>query len=1290
MMAEKHEDEQNQLALAPPAPNGVGGFHCDLCNTEFTRRNDLTRHRESRKHQTAVNNAARPAVDRLPALERPAPFGIDEAIANFESNRNTHVVGNFQEGAALHLETTFYDRFIHKAKKTKTGKKQRQEVLSSLTPDQICNGWYGKELERILYTARKKAPNFKIAVDLYVNFVDNNDNHHERCFRSGFFEISRASNMIMERNRMMTRVLTGMHLDADGNPQNGSQLRYVSTTRAIVTFVEIQPINAGTYFPCPKEIQDKRAVVNVKNKDNRCFQYAVMASVMDVKKNAERPSKYEGAIEDQQFWFEDIPTPMPATRENFKRFEKNSGKKLCVVLCEMTDGKVDSISKLYSNKTINHDEQSIDLLLLEDGDKQHFCAIKDMSRLMNGYNSNHEHGSHVCRRCLLPFQTERWLIKHQKFTCQAGQVIEMPKDLEFKYRSVQKEQTVRYWGVYDVEAQMTTMPDGRQRHDPIAAGLLLMDQGTPIEYKVFHGRDCMKQMIERCREFAYVQDFPNVVDDKRFKEAKECYKCHTTVRKLVRDHDHLTGEYRGAACWDCNLQMQKPTFIPFYAHNAVHYDNHHLIRALKAFESLNVIAKDTQHYTIIKAKLIKKKGFLTMELRFQDSMNLMSTSLNNWVKSQSSLPISESLNGDGSHRELPFPHEYIAIDRFKETSLPPIEAFTVDEKECKPEDYVLARKAWTKYRCRTLYDYLMIFSKTDYMSQKLPFCYNYIRLDRLSETKLPTIEDFHDQLDDVACTPEKYAMARLVWDKFGCNTLGAFLDDYLRADVLQLADCVWSFRQASLNAYGLDPAWYPTTPGLSLDAMLKMNTYNIELMPCPDMYNFKQRGIRGGISQVCRKKYMKPNNPLVPGYNPSLPHTWGLYLDANNLYGKAMTMYLPTGGFKWEDNPPDWHDIGSEADRGYTYCVDLEYPEHLHDFFRDLPPCPIAMCPPGSKVPKLLSTLEKKEGYVIHYQLLKLVTDLGVKVTKVHNAISYNQAPWFKNYIDFNSSKRAKAADECLQDFFKLLNNALFGKSMEDTRKYEEFHLVTCKKQLNKLARKAKLKKMMIIDDDLSVVHMHQKKVLYNKPIFCGQAILDLSKMIMYDFHYNVMKKKYGDKIALCYMDTDSLIYEIETEDLYKDLESMKEHFDFSNYDKKHALYSTDNKKVPGKFKDENAGTPITEAIFLRSKVYDIQTLNPKKDKRKAKGVKKHTTAHCLSSNDYRDSLLLNKDISVLQRLFRAVKHQLHTIEQRRKALSNYDDKVICFNGIDCYPYGHKDLYPSTKRTLPQEPVYRD
>ena len=318
--------------------------------------------------------------------------------------------------------------------------------------------------------------------------------------------------------------------------------------------------------------------------------------------------------------------------------------------------------------------------------------------------------------------------------------------------------------------------------------------------------------------------------------------------------------------------------------------------------------------------------------------------------------------------------------------------------------------------------------------------------------------------------------------------------------------------------------------------------------------------------------------------------------------------------------------------------------------------------------------MSNKEKYVLHYRNLQLYKELGLKVTKVHRVLEFNQSPWLKQYIDFNTDKRKNAKNDFEKDFFKLMNNSVFGKTMENIRKRVDVRLVTDENKLLKLASKPTYVSSKIFNKNLVAVHKIKETLTLNRPAYVGMCILDLSKTLMYDFHHNYIKDKYGDKAKLLFTDTDSLTYEIEAEDVYKNFWNDKDKFDNSDYPKSSPYFDKVNKKVIGKFKDEAAGVPICEFVGLRSKMYSYIKDN-KKGGKTAKGIKKNVIKEDITHEDYKDTLSNNREMYHKMKTIRSQNHELSSYEINKVSLSCFDDKrFIHEDGKTSYAYGHKNI----------------
>ena len=544
------------------------------------------------------------------------------------------------------------------------------------------------------------------------------------------------------------------------------------------------------------------------------------------------------------------------------------------------------------------------------------------------------------------------------------------------------------------------------------------------------------------------------------------------------------------------------------------------------------------------------------------------------------------------------------------------------------------------------------------MSQKSVYPHDFMEsFEKFSQTEPPNKDQFYIILNNQHITDDEYDHANKVWNTFMVKTMGEYHDLYLVSDVLLLTDVFENFRKTCMQYYKLDPCHYFTSPGLSWDAMLKMTNIKLELMTDIDLFQFIEKGMCGGVSYIANR-YGNANN--MKEYDEKAPSKYIMYLDANNLYGWAMSQYLPTGNFKWmTDKEISKIGIGkykADGKKGLILEVDLEYPQELHDIHNDYPVAPEKVKVSNNKlssyckkiaekynisialVSKLIPTLRDKKEYVLHYRNLQLYLDLGLKIKKVHRVLKFDQSPWLKQYIDFNTEKRKLAKNSFEKDFFKLMNNSVFGKTMENLRKWVDVRLVTNEKKLDKLTAKPTYVSSKIFNENLMAVHKVKETLTLNRPAYVGMCILDLSKMLMYDFHYNYIKKKYNKRARLLFTDTDSLTCEIEAEDIYKDFWNDKDMFDNNDYPESSPYYCNVNKKIIGKFKDEACGIQITEFIGLKSKMYSYVKDN-EKDGRTAKGIKRNVIKNNIKHKDYKNTLINNEQMHHKMKTIRSQRH---------------------------------------------------
>ena len=326
-----------------------------------------------------------------------------------------------------------------------------------------------------------------------------------------------------------------------------------------------------------------------------------------------------------------------------------------------------------------------------------------------------------------------------------------------------------------------------------------------------------------------------------------------------------------------------------------------------------------------------------------------------------------------------------------------------------------------------------------------------------------------------------------------------------------------------------------------------------------------------------------------------------------------------------------------------------------------------------TKSKKLICDWSDKKKYLIHYRMLKFYVRHGMIVVKIHEIISFKQSKWLEGYISFNTQKRNKSKNDFEKDFFKLLNNAAFGKFLENVRKRLGLELIKKGdvKKIIKQQSKLTFNGIQKSYENYDSYTFNKNEVVMDKAIYVGFAILELSKLHMYETYYDTLQPYFGqENLQLHYVDTDGMILSMKTKDIIKDLKNLENIFDFSNLDENHELFSNKNKKVIGKFKIE---TPkyiwIDEFVCLRSKVYSFKCKNNDENKNKIKGISKSQSKHIKFEEYY--NCLFGKEYQreCNNYIIRSINHEMVLQEVKKSTLSLFDDKRYYINNIESIPW---------------------
>ena len=512
-----------------------------------------------------------------------------------------------------------------------------------------------------------------------------------------------------------------------------------------------------------------------------------------------------------------------------------------------------------------------------------------------------------------------------------------------------------------------------------------------------------------------------------------CYICKKIFNNdKVRDHCHFTGKYRGAAHNTCNLRYKIPKNIPVIFHNGSPYDYHFIIKELASeFEgNFECLGENNEKYITFSVPIKKKIDIdITYKIKFIDSFRFMAASLSKLVDN-----LTDNIHNDKCIKCIKCKSNLCFVRAINEKLIfKCIDCEKEYEKEFNNE--LIERFAYTYKFCDNDLDkFIMLLRKGVYPYEHID------EWDKFNEKVLPGKESFYSNLTLENISETDYAHANNAFKKFNINNLGEYHDLYVRSDTLLLADIFENFRKSCLKNYELDPAHFVSLPGLAWQACLKKTNVELELLTDYDMLLMVEEGIRGGICHAIQR-YAKANNKYMKDYDKKKKPSYIQYLDANNLYGKAMTEKLPVRGFKWVNDiskiDEDFvKDYDKNDNKGYILDVDVEsLPERLII----------------NNTKKLVCNLNDKKNCIVHINVLKQALDHGLKLRKVHRVIEFEQEASLKEYIDVNTELRKKATNDFEKDFFKLMNNAVFGKTMENVRKHRDIKLVKTDKKRNKL-----------------------------------------------------------------------------------------------------------------------------------------------------------------------------------------------------------------------------------------------
>ena len=571
-------------------------------------------------------------------------------------------------------------------------------------------------------------------------------------------------------------------------------------------------------------------------------------------------------------------------------------------------------------------------------------------------------------------------------------------------------------------------------------------------------------------------------DEEDYRDNNICRFCEKNIesdRYKVRDHCHLTGKYRSPAHSKCNINVtqKQSNFIPFIFHNFKNYDCHMFFKKLvdkkRDMVDFEIIPKTNEEYISVTYGCI----------RFIDSYRFLTSGLDALVKTLV----------DNSHKKLKKLKKEIVDNDYILNVVTDIGEYNRTMKDLKkdyPDKTYELEEALVNYIGENDLKILKkgFPDKWKYLTKTLAYLYEYFN----------SIEDYQKPVDNLK---KEHFISKLkngypndkeiqrtmdIIEKFNIKNGEELTEIYLKSYVLLLACVFEKFIKVSINEYKINPLYCVSLPGYTWQCGLKYTGINLQTLQDKDMILLLENNIRGGVSSVMGDRYIKSDD------NKKI-----LYIDANNLYGHSMSEPLPYDEIKFDNNVEldEILNTPDDSDIGYFVEADLKFSDNIKEKTRNFPFAPVNKKNYLDSFNDYMKEI-KPDTYT---QTEKFYIRHGMIVDKVHNVISFKQSRWLEKYISFNTQKLNKSKDDFEKDFYKLLNNAFYGKTMENVRNRLKIKFVKKDgyreiiKQQSKLTFNGIHKSYENCD---SYTHK-ENEVLMDKPIYLGFSVLEFSKLLM-------------------------------------------------------------------------------------------------------------------------------------------------------------------------------------------------
>ena len=1019
-------------------------------------------------------------------------------------------------------------------------------------------------------------------------------------------------------------IISPLEFQIQQQEMKDSGWRFDKINSMTIYFYKTSEMNGSNYIKIPLR---SNAILNVENNDKYCFLWSILAWLHPCNNNhPNRVSNYKQYFNELNIQGFDFTNGFKCS--NVHKF--NELNNLSVNIFELN---FYQDQNQWKHKLIpieiskNISDRVIDLAIY----KNHYVLIKKLDVFLGDHNKKY-----ICRQCLSSYTSQNMLIKH-KPKCENNNITTITTSKEpHLYWKKHFHKNPLYFRIYaDFEADnekddsvVGNKTTNIYKQNPVLNGYHIVSELEDVLKSDYYqsplGYDNVDWFVDKVirlenkMAFYFKNTNKDIImtddDEEEYRNDNVCRFCEKEILSdKVRDHCHLTGSYRRPAHNICNINVtqKQSNFIPFIFHNFSNYDCHMFFKKLvdKKYDKVkfDIIPKTNEEYKSVTYGCI----------RFIDSYRFLSSGLDSLVKN-------------------------------------------LDEDDFK----ILKKEFPDKWR---------------YLNKKLAYPYEYFN--SIDDYKKPVHnlkkEDFFSKLKNKCPDDEEIQRTKEIIEIFNIKDGKELTELYLKSDVFLLADVFEKFIKKSVEEFGINPLYCVSLPGYTWQCGMKYTDINLQTLQDKDMILLLENNIRGGISSIMGDRYIKSDK------NKKI-----LYIDANNLYGHSMSQYLPYDEIKFDNNIKleDILNTPDDNDIGYFIEVDLTYPDNIKEKTKNFPFAPMNKktnpdnfndymkeIKPDTYIQssKLICDWSDKKNYLIHYRMLKFYIRHGMIIDKVHNIISFKQSKWLEKYISFITQKRNKAKNDFEKDFYKLLNNSFYGKTMENVRNRLKIKFIKKDdhKEIIKQQSKLTFNGIHKSYDNCDSYTFKQNEVLMDKPIYLGFTVLELSKLLMYETYYNKLQPYFGhENIQLHYMDTDSFILSVNTKDIIKDLKNLEDIFDFSNLDENHELFSNKNNKVIGKFKNEcPRNLWIDEFICLRSKMYAFKCGDDSKNKLKgisksqSKNIKFEEYKKCLDGENYQQEC----DNYIIK----SINHEVVLQRVKKSTLSIFDDKRCYINNIQSKPW---------------------